>query len=895
MCFGYFNNVIMVLFFCGVVILVDLSLNKNYSSCRLGILFGLITIFVISGNSMVIAGRFYDFRHITMTMAGFIGGPVAAGIAVLISGLYRYSMGGRGMMGGVITLVVFACFGLILKRWFKSVQNGRRILFWYLIGIIMTFVLIGIIAFIPLGKSRSYDVLRVVTIPYLIITPLATTIIFNFYYWAYEYFSKASILHTILNFSPINLMIFNQNGPIVLSKALKNHPESSEYLNSLLPLLENCPDLTKTAGQHRHEIKTQDDRHFVADLSSFQMPSGEWACVGVIKDITELIKDHDKLRIAKERCSKTFELGPHMMSIIRKSDDRYIHVNRRFLEKRGFELEDVIGKTPIEIGVPEHEFKEVMKIMSAKGFVSNYECSIVTKYNSRGFVILSAEEIQVDDQECYLFAYNDVTEMKRMQTERIEQLTKNLKLDAELYQSNQLIADLISNMPDSFYVLDREWRFTYVNKKGEELLQKTRKELLGTVLWEILPGSRETLLYINYQMVKELHIPMTFEYPSLLVDGTWYQVTAFPFKFGISVYSRDITKTKLTREQLIKSQREMASILESMTDCFFAVDRDYILTYINRAFESTLGKSGKELLGKKMTEVFKISSTVLQKFEQVISKQRPLSFEIISEKLNNKWLDINIYPTENGLICYFRDISVRKIAEFEIARLDRLNLVGQLAAGIGHEIRNPMTTVRGYLQLLGTKTENAVQKPTYDLMISELDRANSIITEFLSLARTKQTELKYQNLNGIIEKLYPLLEADAFNQNKQIKFIPGEIPNLQLNENELSQLVLNLSRNGFEAMGERGCLTIKVSSQDETVMLSIEDEGCGISKEDLKMVGTPFFTTKENGTGLGLATCYRIAESHNARIMIDSSSQGTIFNVIFPICNQVNDQNERIA
>ena len=173
------------------------------------------------------------------------------------------------------------------------------------------------------------------------------------------------------------------------------------------------------------------------------------------------------------------------------------------------------------------------------------------------------------------------------------------------------------------------------------------------------------------------------------------------------------------------------------------------------------------------------------------------------------------------------------IANKELARLDRLNLVGQMAAGIGHEIRNPMTTVRGYLQLLGEKPEYVARKPTFDLMISELDRANAIITEFLSLAQMKQTKLKCQDLNGILNNLYPLIEADTFTQNKQLSFIPGEIPNIELNGNEISQLILNLTRNGLESMREKGCLKVKSYVADGKVVLEIADEGCGIPPENL--------------------------------------------------------------
>lgn len=336
-------------------------------------------------------------------------------------------------------------------------------------------------------------------------------------------------------------------------------------------------------------------------------------------------------------------------------------------------------------------------------------------------------------------------------------------------------------------------------------------------------------------------------------------------------------------------------IINNMPDCFLAVDKEGRFTYINRAGEIIVGKSHKELLGKKISEVFEVNDIALQHYREAMIEKRSINFEVFSRQFGNRWLEFNVYPIETGMTCYFRDITNRKITENEINRLDRLNLVGQLAAGIGHEIRNPMTTVRGYLQLLGEKIDYVAQKSTFDLMISELDRANAIITEFLSLAQTKQTELIPQNLNEIIDNLYPLLEADAFNQNKRVLFVQGEIPNLNLNGNEISQLVLNLVRNGLEAIEEHGSLTINSSVEDNKVVLAIMDEGCGIPPENLNKIGTPFFTTKDNGTGLGLATCYKITESHNAKIKINSSSSGTTFCILFPITENVKEQDGMIA
>nr|WP_261487718.1 ATP-binding protein [Acididesulfobacillus acetoxydans] len=218
----------------------------------------------------------------------------------------------------------------------------------------------------------------------------------------------------------------------------------------------------------------------------------------------------------------------------------------------------------------------------------------------------------------------------------------------------------------------------------------------------------------------------------------------------------------------------------------------------------------------------------------------------------------------------------------EMTRLERLNLVGQMAASIGHEIRNPMTAVRGYLQLLGAKPEFQSHRSTFGTLISELDRANAIISEFLSLAKNTSTQRECQNINDILRNLYPLLEADTFTQNKQIVFKAGETPDIPLNAKEISQLVLNLCRNGLEAMEERGTLTIRTYTEDGQVVLSVQDEGTGIPTEYLDKLGTPFFTTKENGTGLGLATCYGIADRHNARLDVESDPNGTTFFVRFP-------------
>lgn len=235
---------------------------------------------------------------------------------------------------------------------------------------------------------------------------------------------------------------------------------------------------------------------------------------------------------------------------------------------------------------------------------------------------------------------------------------------------------------------------------------------------------------------------------------------------------------------------------------------------------------------------------------------------------------------ETCVLIVLIDITERDLLEKEVSRLDRLNLVGEMAAGIAHEIRNPMTTVRGFLQI-GKIDSRQLSPEHIDLMLEELDRANGIIKEFLNLAKNKTNHKTKQPLNSIIEALFPLIQAEALLAGKRVLLDLEDCAELYLDEKEIRQLVLNLSLNGLEAMDSGGQLTIKTYPEGQEVIMEIRDQGIGITPELLDKIGTPFFTTKDNGTGLGLAVCYSIAERHHAVIKVQTNDQGTIFSIHF--------------
>jgi len=219
----------------------------------------------------------------------------------------------------------------------------------------------------------------------------------------------------------------------------------------------------------------------------------------------------------------------------------------------------------------------------------------------------------------------------------------------------------------------------------------------------------------------------------------------------------------------------------------------------------------------------------------------------------------------------------------EFERLARLDLIGQMAASIGHEVRNPMTTVKGFLQMMLFRGKVSNYQEFFPLMIQELDRANLIISDFLSLAKNKITQKKSKLLNDILESLYPLIIAEAASNNQTILYELDDIPKLMLDENEIKQLFLNLVKNALEAMPSKGTVWVRTYHLQQSVILEVEDAGGGIPSNILDKVGTPFFTTKESRTGLGLPVCYSIAFRHQATLDIRSNKEGTCVTVKFPI------------
>ncbi len=229
------------------------------------------------------------------------------------------------------------------------------------------------------------------------------------------------------------------------------------------------------------------------------------------------------------------------------------------------------------------------------------------------------------------------------------------------------------------------------------------------------------------------------------------------------------------------------------------------------------------------------------------------------------------------------DVTERRQVEKEKTKADRFCLIGEMAAGIAHEIRNPMTSIRGYLQILKSKEELAGYADLFQIMINEVDSANSTISEYLCLAKNMAVDLKPVDLNTILEEFCLAISDDLVKNDLKINFEPGEIPYLLLDSLQIRQMVINLIQNGFEASPPGGCVTLKTFLKDDHVILQVSDQGNGIAPEIKDKIGIPFFTTKNYRKGLGLAACFSIASRHNAHLDIKTGPAGTTVSVRFEL------------
>lgn len=352
------------------------------------------------------------------------------------------------------------------------------------------------------------------------------------------------------------------------------------------------------------------------------------------------------------------------------------------------------------------------------------------------------------------------------------------------------------------------------------------------------------------------------------------------------ISSQDITARKLAEDSLKQSQRLIKQVFDSipLPVVIVRIEDSRIIVANDIFWERNRLQRGDLVNICQMQYWELIQGFIKEVIDEGRVSNREISFD--SPNGSRTLMMSAILVAIDGQRCVLAlgdDITQIRECREQIARLENLNLIGQMAASIAHEVRNPMTSLKGFLQLFQTQDRYREDYELMDLMLEELDQVNEIITSFLSLAQKNYVDVKPQDLNESVTNLLPMITADALENDIDVRIELGRIPAIMIDKGEIRQMLLNLARNSIEAMPQGGRLTIGTYEDAKTVNLVIADEGQGIPPEIVEMIGTPFLTTKKNGSGLGMAVCYSIAERYDARITFETSPKGTSFKVSFPV------------
>jgi two-component system sensor histidine kinase HydH len=355
------------------------------------------------------------------------------------------------------------------------------------------------------------------------------------------------------------------------------------------------------------------------------------------------------------------------------------------------------------------------------------------------------------------------------------------------------------------------------------------------------------------------------------------------------VQSNRVTKASLTR---IKAFSD--NVVENMPIGLIALDDHHRIAACNHIAESVLQLSVPDVMGKNAAQMLPARLwEVVKPFDELD--------HVIEEEIDCTIADGSVVPLEigasilqdaNGVflgyILLFKDLTEVRSLRREIARNQRLASLGRLAAGVAHEIRNPLSSIKGFATYFKERYPDAPQdQKTANIMIAEVDRLNRVVGQLLEFARPIPVSPKLTSLQGLVDDSVRLIEQKAKEKQLTVKTLNSvKVDKTVIDPDRINQVLLNLYLNAIESMEPGGELGVELSADEENhrIEIRVSDTGCGIPGEHLSRIFDPYFTTKSTGTGLGLAIAHNIMEAMGGKIISSSRpGKGTTFCITIPI------------
>jgi len=590
-----------------------------------------------------------------------------------------------------------------------------------------------------------------------------------------------------------------------------------------------------------------------------------------------------------------------------------VFANARSAEMFGYTQEEVIGETIQEL-LPSEIVEELVRMHARRrrgeSVPPQYEITLTRKDQTTCSVEFGARLIEYRGKPATSVVIRDITERKRM--------------EQALRESEEHYSALVGNITDAVFQF-KGGVITWCNDRVEEIYGYPKEELLGKSASFFYPSDISPTEFTRRVagVIEERgffrSISKFQRTDGNLVDIE-YSLSQIPGKDPVEVIAvaRDVTERRRMEEALRESEAHYRLLADNATDVIWTVDLNMRLTYISPSVTYLLGYSVEEAMGKNMKEVFtpapfELAMKVLagelaveNMKQKDLARSRTLEIELRRKDGSIVPIEVNCTflresdgrPVEVLVIA--RDITERKRAEEERQRMEqqlqlagRLAAVGELAAGVAHELNNPLAAVQAYAQFLADKDNlDETTKSDVETIYREAQRATRITANLLRFAHRHKPEKRLVSINEVIEKSLQLHAYRMKVNNVEVLVeSAADLPMTMADFDQIHQVFVNIVSNAEQAMTEahsKGKLRVKTQRVGEMIRIAFTDDGPGISEDNLTRIFDPFFTTKEvgKGTGLGLSICYGIVEKHGGHMYAKSKpGEGATFVVELPIAS----------
>jgi PAS domain S-box-containing protein len=485
------------------------------------------------------------------------------------------------------------------------------------------------------------------------------------------------------------------------------------------------------------------------------------------------------------------------------------------------------------------------------------------------------------------------------------------ELLTQLRNKHTLNMQILDALPFTIFLEDSEGRVKFANKHAsdhfgvtiEQMAGRTKYDLFTPLVGERIKQDDQEVWRVNTLVTKEEVIEYKGK-SSYVFTGKKIihaEEESKPNENLLLGFSIDITARVQVEQKLRASEEKFRKLVDQAADSFFLIDMKGHIIDVNTQACKVLGYTQEHLLTMHFERICALPATERQELINKVAGGQTANFEdqMILGNGTRIPVDINLglirMGDEEMFLALVRDITDRiKETEEEkrhthqlLLNSEKLSVVGQLAAGIAHEIRNPLTVVKGFLKLM----EREWNQKTYyfQLLNSEIDRMELIVNELLILSKPQAQEYYDKNLRVVLEQVITLLEPQAHLKNVEIhaKFYADGPVFIRCDENQMKQIFINFIKNGIESMEYGGEILVNVSKKSDDhhggIWITIIDHGCGISEDQLKKLGEPFYSTKERGTGLGFMVSKKIIASHDGTLKVTSKvNEGTTIEIFLP-------------